>query len=482
MLDSVKLRLQASGQLTPEVKRRIVEFESVCLSEIKSDALRGALIDYLENHCPLEFYTAPASSSGQRHPEWQSLPGGILLNTVECCIGADRKIRMYPSLTDKAGEPKDEPHDAVYAATVLSDTFKTTDFGKPWNDWSHHQKAASQWEKVCEKHDIRASTADRITLAIRWHLGRFTPDWPENKDPQTLDPVAFIVHELDMDFSNRRLSEIFQRRLGETSGKDPTEFLNKEFETASAYFQHVEGKLNNLLVFFATLLVAVITASYYLGSGDMFKTLTFSRTPRSFLMALLLIAFGAIGLVFIGVYTELRVRKIRMLEEMAAIRRYNIESALRNGVDIRPAIRMVSSIPECPPYLRRPSEDWYTLLLMTISSASSFAVALPFLTFGVSTALGVQLIEHSHAILVMEGLITWFGAGYAEFEWFTHFCYRLDVERQTKFAHGQYVFFSKHGQSFPWPLRWLDSVAGCIERRHSAAISKAANTSTAAKP
>jgi hypothetical protein len=443
----------------------MIEFERVCLAEIRSEKIRFAVLDYLEKHCRLDFYTAPASSSGGRHPEWQSLPGGILMNTVECCIGADRKIRMYPSLTTENAEPRDEVHDAVYVATILSDTFKTADFGKPWDEWEHHISAAEEWRIVAGKHGIDRDAAERIASAIRWHLGRFTTDWPKGQDPRSLDPIAFIVHELDMDFANRRLSEVFQRRLGEVSGQDSGDFLGKEFESAAAYFQHVEGKLNSLLVFFATLLIAVITACYYIGSTDMFRSLGFTETPRAFLVSFLLIAFAIIGLVFIGVYTELRVRKIRMLEEMAAIRGYQIDAAARAGLDISRAITMVSSIPKCPPYLRRPSEDWYTLLLITASSAASLAVALPFVTFEVAFALGHPSLPHADVIWGAEGVTAFLVAGYLEFAWFTRFCFDLDMERQSKFARAEYVFFSKHGQSFPWPLRPLDLLATWIERR-----------------
>ncbi len=398
-----------------------------------------------------------------------------MLNTVECCVGADRKIRMYPSLTTDDAEPKDEAHDIVYVATILSDTFKTADFGKPWKEWSHHITAADEWQKVAKKHAIPAPTVDRIASAIRWHLGRFTPDWPDGKDPRAMDALDFIVHELDMDFANRRLSEVFQRRLGEASEATSSGFVEKEFETAASYFQHVEGKLNNLLVFFATLLVAVISASYYIGSGEMFKNLTFSHTPRAFLIGFLLIAFTVISMVFVGVYSELRVRKIRMLEEMAAIRGYQIDAAARTGADIRRAVTMVSSVPECPPYLRRPSEDWYTLLLITISSASAFAVALPFLTFGIVNTLGFQAVPRHYLIWTAEGLIAFLVAAYSEFAWFTRFCYQLDLERKAKFSQAQYVFFSKHGQSFPWPLGWLDSLASWIERRHVAADANSDN-------
>ena len=465
MLESVKTRLQVAGKLTPEVERRIIEFERICLAEIRSEKMRFAVLDYLENHCPIDFFTSTASSSGGRHPEWQSLPAGILLNTVECCIGADRKIRMYPALTADDANPRDDAHDAVYVATILSDTFKTEDFGKPWTEWAHHLKAEEKWRSVAQEHDISYSTAERISSAIRWHLGRFTPDWPHGQDPRCLDSIDFIVHELDMDFSNRRLSEVFQRRLGEAAAKDGAGFLEKEFESAAAYFQHVEGKLNNLLVFFATLLVGVITACYYIGSSDMFRALAFTRTPRAVLVAFLLIAFAIIGLVFVGVYTELRVRKIRMLEEMAAIRGYQIDAAQRAGSDIRRAITMVSSIPQCPPYMRRPSEDWYTLLLIAASGSAALAVALPFLTFAIAVALGHPVIPFRQLVWVLEGLVAFLVAGYIEFAWFTRFCFDLDLERKRKFSLAEYVFFSKHGRSFPWPLRALDLLASRIEQR-----------------
>jgi hypothetical protein len=472
MLESVKVRLRGQGKFSPEIERRILEFERICLAEIRSEALRYVVLDYLENQCPLEFFTAPASSSGRRHPEWQSLPGGILLNTVECCVGADKKIRMYSSLMTETDEPKDDVHDVVYVATILSDTFKPTDFGKPWKDWLHHIKAADEWQRVAQKHEIPAPMAERIASAIRWHLGRFTPDWPDGRDPREMDLLDFIVHELDMDFSNRRLSDVFQRRLGEVTEGTSAEFVNKEFESAASYFQHVEGKLNNLLVFFATLLFAVISACYYIGSGDMFKSLTFSHTPRAFLIGLLLIAFTVISLVFVGVYTELRVRKIRMLEEMASIREYQLDRAARYGTDISRAITMVSTVQECPPYLRRPSEDWYTLLLMTISSASAFAVALPSWSFWIFNARAFHQIPPSYLVWTAVGSIAFCAAGYLEFAWFTRFCYQLDLERQTKFSRAQYVFFPKHGQSFPWPLRWLDSLASWVERRHLAAMAQ----------
>ena len=288
-----------------------------------------------------------------------------------------------------------------------------------------------------------------------------------------MDLIDFIVHELDMDFSNRRLSDVFQRRLGEAAGEGAAGFLDKEFESASSYFQHVEGKLNNLLVFFATLLIAVITACYYIGSSDMFKNLGFSRTPRSFLIALLLFAFTLISVVFVGVYTELRVRKIRMLEEMAAIRGYEIQAADRKGANIREryhhgfkrfGVSSVSASTERGLVYAAPHGDLKCVCLCG-GPAISDVRDIDCIWGGLNTVPPL--------VWIAEGLIAWVAAAYLEFAWFTRFCYQLDLERKRKFSQAQYLFFSKHGESFPWPLHRLDSLANWIERRYSAQTQRA---------
>src|SRR5207245_9317512 len=98
MLDKVKAALRERTVWSEAVEGYVAEFERLCICPIRSDALRSAVLDYLEGTAPLEFFTAPASSTGKRHPYWQAGLGGILLNTTECCIGIDRKMRMHPAL------------------------------------------------------------------------------------------------------------------------------------------------------------------------------------------------------------------------------------------------------------------------------------------------------------------------------------------------------------------------------------------------
>jgi len=213
-LQRTKSALLQSGVWTPELQARIEEFEQLCILQIRSEPIRTVVVEYLETVAPIEFFTAPASSTGRNHPLWQSAVAGILANTVECCIGIDRKMRMYPSLTDSRDNPLPEDRDVIYAATILSDTHKPADFGKPWDEWAHHRTAAEHWRDLATRRGLPATVVNLVYDAVLWHLGRFTPGSPKSVDPrESLRLHTFITHELDMDFSNRNLSDIFSRKI-----------------------------------------------------------------------------------------------------------------------------------------------------------------------------------------------------------------------------------------------------------------------------
>jgi hypothetical protein len=472
VLELVKSALRAQGVWNPALEKRFEEFERVCLKEIRSEPLRTAVLDYLENVAPIEFFTAPASSSGRYHPYWQNALGGILLNTSECCIGIDRKMRIHPDMVDGEGNPKSEDRDIIFVATILSDTFKTEDFGKTWRDFAHHRIAAKRWREVAGRHPLSARTVTTIADAIEWHLGRFTPAWPVGRDPRSLPLHTFITHELDMDFSNRGLAEVFERKeVGAMSAEQLDGFMQKEFDTAADYFKHVETKLSSVVTFYATLLIAVISGSYYISVSDMFQKMSFwvIRTPRAFFIALAALVFFGIGIFFLGMYTELRTRKIRMLEEMAAIRAYYIDAGKRIGKDISSGITMVVGVVRCPQFLRRPSEDWYTLLLMSFVNSCALAVSL---TFGLFVVVPnwLKYTTVGKLVVVPAWLLVFAVVFFAQFRWVTVFCFVLDCERELKYGAPQYGLMPKHSSSFPFFLRYLDRLAQWIENRNKQAI------------
>ena len=236
-VDRVEKRLRSRGLWNPSLRDRVAEFERLCVLQISDPALRDALVSFLVEETPLEFYLSPASESGRHHPSWQNEAGGILLNTVECCIAIDRKIRMYPCLTDAQGDAKPDDRDVLYVATILSDTFKVADYGRPWSEWRHHERAAEAWEQFVLRRNIDSKWLANIKDAIFWHLGRFTPGrGAEVTDPRQMPLHAFLAHELDMDFSNQALDHVFSRKGIDSATQEdgPSKFVLQELTSTPA--------------------------------------------------------------------------------------------------------------------------------------------------------------------------------------------------------------------------------------------------------
>lgn len=478
MLEGVKTTLKQKGAWNATLDARLSEFERLCVAEIHSDTLRAAVLDYLEYVAPVDFFLAPASSSGKNHPSWQSALAGILLNTSECCVGIDRKIRMYPSLTDSTATPLPEHRDIVYVATIISDTFKSEDAKKHWKEFSHHRTAAQKWRETARRHNIPEATAEAIADAIFWHLGRFTPEWPESQDPRThLSLHAFITHELDMDFSNRNLALVFDRKGVDAnmSTAGPSEpFLEKEFDTSSNYFTHVESKLLNIVTLYLTVILAVVSGIYYIAGSEVFAKLRFWEVigPRAFLIGLAALVFSLIGIFLLGMYTELRTRKILVLEELARIREHYVNAGTGHGRGIADVITLVSGVVKCPPYLRRPSEDWYTLLLMVFVNSVSIAFGITAECYAFASNFFKASTWNQFALFLI-GLALFLAAGFFQFRWVTTFCFLLDCRREKKYGPSQYELLPAHKSAYPPGLRWLNHFAGWIEKREKPHILRA---------
>lgn len=484
MLEGVKAALKQQGRWDPTLDARFEEFERLCIQQIHCEALRQAVLDYLENTAPLEFFTAPASSSGKNHPAWQSTVGGILLNTVECCIGIDRKLRMYPSLTGASFTPGPEDRDIVYVATILSDTFKPEDAHKESRDFSHHRTATEKWRATAARHHLPQEQTDAIADALFWHLGRFTKEWPTGADPHSrLSLLTFITHELDMDFSNRNLGLVFDRKGVPTampSADPPDAFLKQEFDTSSSYFAHIESKLLNIVTFYLTVILAVVTGIYYIAGSDMFAKMRFwhVKAPRAFFIGVVALVFCLIGTFLLGMYTELRTRKILVLEEMARIREHFIKTSQRAGANIADAIGLVSGIAKCPPYLRRPSEDWYTTLLMVFVNAVSLAFGVSASGYAFATNFFKGTLRGQIALFSV-GALLFLAVAFRQFRWVTVFCYLLDCRREKKHGPSQYGLVPTHPSAYPPGLRWLNGLAARIEQKEKPEILRAlASTET----
>lgn len=250
------------------------------------------------------------------------------------------------------------------------------------------------------------------------------------------------------------------------------EFLKAEFDTSHAYFIHIENKLANLLKYYSTLFLAVISACYYLSIANLFKDI------RLISVLIAILVFDFLGLFILYMYAELRTRKIKILEQLAIIREFFSNNTGGNNKDISNFLIMVKGIKKCPKYLRRPSEDWYTILYIIFinSLGLSFGTILVIynliyiilnLTKKVPLFSLVSLIIISLAPFIL--IFTfWF---YQQFKWITIFAFKSDVERENKYGlMGDYDLFLKIKQSFPWPSWLLDERATKIESDNKAKL------------
>jgi len=218
-----------------------------------------------------------------------------------------------------------------------------------------------------------------------------------------------------------------------------SEFLISEYQQTHAYFINVEKSMLDLLKLYNFVLSLLVPISAVL--FRIFDTMHY------FFVSALSFVFFLLGLYILGMYLELRVRKIKTLEQIAVFR----EKLIAADESFSEFLRMITSIKDCPPYLRRPSSEWYTVVYITFLNGIAFAF---FLCFGL-VALNLLGIVSSLMFIALP-LITfevWIGL----FLWATGYCYRYDLKREKEYqVKNEYTFLDPKPY-FPAvfkPLRW----------------------------
>lgn len=148
---------------------------------------------------------------------------------------------------------------------------------------------------------------------------------------------------------------------------------------------------------------------------------------------------------------------------MARIREHFIKTSQSAGANIGDAIALVSGTAKCPPYLRRPSEDWYTTLLMVFVNAVSVAFGLSAEIYAFATNL-FKGTPRGQIVLFLIAAILFLAVGFIQFRWVTLFCYLLDCRREKNHGPSQYDLVPKHRSAFPPGLRLFNSLALQIEK------------------
>ena len=233
---------------------------------------------------------------------------------------------------------------------------------------------------------------------------------------------------------------------------DPSEFLLAEFHESCRHYLEVEGRMHDLLKFVSTLVLGLMAASaaYLRSHLDSTAFVVVSSTTTTQLLSYVWIGYVFIGTLLLGYYVELRQRKILVVDQIAAIRQWFSEVAPQ----MESVLLLVTGVKKSPPYLRRPSAEWYAVLTMaTVNSAALFlacgACYRAALSPGcASAAAGIVALSYGLLVFVLA----------------TRYAYANDLRRARKHGQSEYALFP-HGESDVIPLKWLNRLAGRVERR-----------------
>jgi len=148
---------------------------------IGDSRLVTAVEDFLGTRVPPEWWTAPASSSGQYHPAFALGDGGLVRHSVMVALWTADLKNLYALSGSEASE--------AFAAGLVHDGFKG---GEPWGSHTepmHGHLAADAWRHMT------GGAWPAVEDAIRRHYAVWDPIRPGT--PLTMSPVAATVATAD---------------------------------------------------------------------------------------------------------------------------------------------------------------------------------------------------------------------------------------------------------------------------------------------
>lgn len=233
--------------------------------------------------------------------------------------------------------------------------------------------------------------------------------------------------------------------VDETTQKN---FLISEYQETHKYFINVEKSMLDLLRFYNSVFAIVVPISALL-----FKFLVKTQT-FPLLAALAFIVF-LLGLYILAMYIELRVRKVKTLEQIAVFR----ERFIQKNPIFSQFLRMITSIKSCPPYLRRPSSEWYTVVYISFLNGVALASTITFLLLWVDQSSRLDFLGSWKFILlfvlfflIIALVVHWL------FLWSTRYCYIYDLKREKEYCVKNEYSFLDPSPYFPMvfkPFKWL---------------------------
>jgi len=147
--------------------------------------------------------------------------------------------------------------------------------------------------------------------------------------------------------------------------------LIKEFEIDHAYLISIEKAMFFHFRFFVVFIISELAAG-----AAIIKLIDINEQFNVIRIILLILSILAFCIFYFGrfMYLELRIRKIKMIEQLARIRKFWQEKY----EDISDNFILISGIEKSPPYLRIGCSEWYSLLFLSLWLAISAALTIYF--------------------------------------------------------------------------------------------------------
>jgi hypothetical protein len=231
--------------------------------------------------------------------------------------------------------------------------------------------------------------------------------------------------------------------------RNMTDPLEIELQETNRYFLQIESTMHDAMKFYSTLVLGVMTASIALASmevSDAPLSLIATRAQKMRWLGFLWLVFTAIGYLTLLYFLELRIRKVKMIDRLSAIRDYlaarehgSAEALLRNQA------LFITGVRRAPPYLRRPCGEWYLMLYLCILNATGFAFfvwAFQWLVIGWLVVIGVT-------------------AFLAQFWTVTAWAFKEDTKRSQTFGESEYSFLPH--REVPALFKVFNGIAMAIE-------------------
>jgi diadenosine tetraphosphate (Ap4A) HIT family hydrolase len=222
-------------------------------------------------------------------------------------------------------------------------------------------------------------------------------------------------------------------------------FLLREYQETHSYFINVEQSMADLLKFYNSVLAMLIPVGAVL--------FQFLKGSLSFVfMAILTFVFFLLGLYVLAMYIELRIRKIKTLEQIAVFR----EKMIEVNPGLKDILKMITSIRLCPPYLRRPSSEWYTVIYISFVNGLAAACCTG---FGINIVLGTNpgctwQIFPTVVLPVSVFACVWISL----LLWATRYSYIYDLKREKEYGVTNEYSFLDPSPYFPVlfrPFKWI---------------------------